>query len=141
LRSSLEVEYKFMTTKLFFKSYKGFTLIETLVALLIFGIAVAIMIPLFYEQRLKNNTSQIRTEAVAFSQEILDGLRQQDVANLPATGSQTRTKAVMGENYTATITYCEVPANCSDSSRQIKLQINRYGTIVYEMQTVFTRLQ
>lgn len=130
-----------MIIKLISKSYKGFTLIETLLALLIFGIAVSIMIPFFYEQKLKNNNSKIRTEAVAFSQEILDGLRQQDVANLPITGNQTRTKAVMGEDYTATITYCEVAANCSDSSRQIKLQIGHYGKTVYEVETVFTRLQ
>jgi type II secretory pathway pseudopilin PulG len=130
-----------MAIKISLSGDRGFTLMETLVALIIFITIVTLMIPVFLEQRMQVNSSRVKTEAVAFSQEILDELRQADIASLPSNGSTTRTRTVLGEPYNATITYCEDASKCSTNSRQIKVQVSHYAQTVYTVETVYTRFQ
>lgn len=67
----------------------GFSLVEALVALLIMTIVFSVAGPLFINQRLQNINSEIRTGAIALSQQILDALKQVDPSTIPKSGSVT----------------------------------------------------
>lgn len=159
LKFLVEAEYRFIKTKKLCPSEQGVTLIETLAALVIFLIILGFMIPIFTNQRLKTIQNEIQTGAVAVSQQILDLLRQSDIATLPNSGAtttlpvgtslpngSTTTTSIpqMGKTYSASIIYCpDAPTDiyCNSNARRIKVQVNYNGQTVYTVETVYTRLQ
>lgn len=82
----------------------GFTLIETLVALAIFGIvSMAITSLMLTNTRMISENAQ-SSEAVGYAQELLENLREVPAASLsPGTMSSTRTSS-RGTVYTVTWT-------------------------------------
>ena len=138
-----------MQTKASHHSEQGLTLIETVVALIIFLIFLGIIIPFFSNQRITTLKNEIDAGAIAVSQQVLDNLRQLDAASLPSTGTTTtlpsgESLAVvssMGRNYSARITYCAAAIYCTTNARHIKVQVKRHGKTVYTVETAYTRLQ
>lgn len=130
-------------------SDKGLTLVESVVSLLIFFVALAGIVPIFVNYSLAAINNEKRTAAIAISGQVLDELRQSDVAALPSTGtvsslpSGTSISAIthMGKTYNPTITYCQNTTYCDANSRHIKIEVSQNGRSVYEAETVFTRLQ
>lgn len=130
---------------------EGLTLVETLAALAIFLIVAGFMIPLFAKQNLDTIDNEIKTGAVAASQQILDRLRQIDTATLPNSGTFTTfpsgdslSSVVMNKTYSATVSYCPTTPTdpyCGDNARHIKVQVNYNGQNIYTVATVYTRLQ
>lgn len=144
-----------MKTKVFAGKDQGLSLVEALVGMTIFLIALAFMIPLLANNQINTINREIDTGAISVSQRILDELRQTDVLDLPSSGTLTTLPSgtdissitELGKTYSAKIIYCEVvsPAttntNCSTNARQIKLQVNYNGQTIYTVETVYTRLQ
>jgi len=156
LRYFKEAEFKFMT-KIFAGKDTGLTLVEALVAMTVFLITLAFMIPLLANNQFNIIREETRTGAISVSQRILDELRQTDIANLPSSGTMTELPSgtdisattndgktymtELGKTYSAKIIYCETSTNCSANARQIKLQVNYNGQTIYTVETVYTRLQ
>ena len=104
---------------------QGFSLIETVIALVTLGICLAYAMPLFLYAKINNSKSEIRTGALIVSQRIFDSIRSQKTSDLPfndgaaresssqnADGTNPRsindpllTKA-MGRQYVAKVIYC-----------------------------------
>lgn len=76
------IKYRFVD-----RAESGFTLIESLAALAIVTVIFSVAGPMFLNQRVQNINSDIRTGAIALSQQILDSLRQEDINKIPQTGS------------------------------------------------------
>lgn len=156
-----------MKTKVFAGKDSGLTLAEALVAMTIFLITLAFMIPLLANNQINTINREIRTGAISVSQRILDEFRQsidalpaEDWATkLPLSGTETKLPlpypsgtdissiTELGKTYSAKIIYCEVvsPATtnsiCDANTRQIKLQVNYNGQTIYTVETVYTKFQ
>jgi prepilin-type N-terminal cleavage/methylation domain-containing protein len=110
------------------KKYKldqGFSLIETVIALVTLGICLAYAMPLFLYAKINNSKSEIRTGALIVSQRVFDNIRSQKISDLPFNDGAARestsqntdltnprsindpllTKA-MGRPYVAKVIYC-----------------------------------
>ncbi len=66
-------------------SEKGFSLIETMIALTTLGVCLAYAMPLFLYAKINNSKSEIRTGALIVSQRIFDNIRSQPMSSLPMT--------------------------------------------------------
>ncbi len=167
MRYFKEAESKSMKTKVFAGKNQGLSLVEALVGMTIFLIALGFMIPLLANNQLDVINREIDTGAISVSQRILDELRQsldelpaEDWATkLPLSGTKTKLPlpypdgtdissiTELGKKYSANIIYCEVvsPAttnlNCDANTRQIKLQVNYNGQTIYTVETVYTKFQ
>jgi Tfp pilus assembly protein PilV len=135
----------------------GLTLVETMVALLIFLATLAGVIPVYMSYRLQTLKNPVRTGAVAVSQKIMDELRQSEIDKLPSSGveeitSSTGTKLTnidaYDKKFNAKIYYCEKPAAalCDVKSRHIRVAVFQSfsnGTVgeqpVYEVSSIFTK--
>ncbi|NCJ05285.1 hypothetical protein GS597_01885 [Synechococcales cyanobacterium C] len=144
---------------------QGLTLIETLVATLVFVTVLLSLVPIFTGYQVRILRNEIQGEAMTLAQEILDTVRRQRVQDpsnpgnsLPKTGTfdQLPTGESLtdlerqGRQYQATITYCDLPADmppdtqqnfCNDFTRHLKVQVFHDGQRVYEVETVYTDLQ
>lgn len=63
----------------------GFSLIETVIALVTLGICLAYAMPLFLYAKINNSKSEIRTGALIAAQRVFDNIRSQSFSNLPQT--------------------------------------------------------
>lgn len=124
-------------------SEQGLTLVESVVSLLIFFVALAGVVPIFLNYTISTINNEKRTAAIAVSQQVLDGLRQVDVATLPDTNTPITLSNVsyMGKTYTPTVTYCQNEQYCDTNSRHILLQVSHNGNQVYQAETVFTKFE
>ncbi len=121
---------------------KGFTLVEMLLALLIFGIVATSAAPAFISHLRYNTEAERRIGALTAAQRILDDRRVQDPTDLPSSGTVTITNLVgLSNSYSAEITYCEKAQYCSSASRHMLLQVFHEGNKIYETETVFTQLK
>jgi len=65
---------------------RGLTLVETLVALALIGVAIGAILPAFTVQLGSNTRNEERSEAVAAAEILLEELRGEDLSTLPTTG-------------------------------------------------------
>jgi type II secretory pathway pseudopilin PulG len=121
----------------------GLTIIEALVALSIMGIALAFLAPSFVGYSKVNTDSEIRGEAVAAAQQVLDTLRRKDFNTWPTSGTAENFNA-SSRTYSSKITYCTPIATPSSScystasTRHVKVEVTYNEKIVYQVETVFT---
>ena len=64
----------------------GFSLIEATTALVIISVTFGFALPIFISQRVQNINSEIRTGAIAISQQILDAMRTENLSQLHSAG-------------------------------------------------------
>jgi type II secretory pathway pseudopilin PulG len=129
----------------------GLSLLETMVALVIFGAIVSAMMPLFVTFRLSNLRNDIRLGAIAVSQRVLDELRQEKISILPSSGKKeelpsgesTRSMAYKGTQYRVEIEYCNPSNNCDATTRHIKVSTFHLNSTqpVFEVETIYTQLK
>ncbi len=120
----------------------GLTLVESVVSLLIFFIALAGIVPIFVNYTVATINNEKRTAGIAVSQQVLDEIRQSDAASLPNSGTQTLTQVThLGKPYIPKVTYCQDASYCDANSRHIKIEVNQDGRSVYEAETVFTKFE
>ena len=127
---------------------QGLTLIEAVVSLLMFLVALGGIVPLFMTYTVSAFNNKIQTGAIAISQELLDQLRQVDVTDLPLSGAKTELPSgdpipneYLGREYNPRIIYCENDTFCDSNSRHIKVEVNYNGNTIYEAETIYTRLE
>lgn len=121
---------------------KGTTLVEALVAMLILGIAAAAILPAFVTQMDASNISEERTTAVAASQQVLETHRLTDPSTMPTSGSSSPQMVVVGPHAFSVITrYCVTSAYCDTTSRHVVVEVWSDGVMVYDVETVYTKLE
>lgn len=121
----------------------GFTLIETLVAMLILGIGFTLVSSALFGNLSINTKSDNSTQASAVALQQLDRLRRLDPAStaFPSQGKQNLTvQDANGKSWPVVITYCFQPALCSNSSRNVLIEIMDGQKVAYSTETVYTQL-
>jgi prepilin-type N-terminal cleavage/methylation domain-containing protein len=120
---------------------KGFTLLEALIALGILGVTLVALIPAFQMLMDANSLSEERSNALAAAQEVVEGLRHEDPASLPSSGSSAvQAISVGAHEYEVVTHYCQDTTYCGSDSRHIVVEVSFAGKDVYAIETVFTRL-
>jgi prepilin-type N-terminal cleavage/methylation domain-containing protein len=120
---------------------KGFTLIESLVALAILGITLAALVPAFQSFLDANSVSEQRSNALAAGQQAMEALRHVDPASLPTSGSSSPQIVTVGEHeFEVVTTYCLDSSYCGTGTRHITMDVAFAGKDIYTLETVFTRL-
>ncbi|MFN8391684.1 MAG: type II secretion system protein [Bdellovibrionota bacterium] len=125
------------------RNARGFTLLEVMIALMVFSIVMGGMVPAFVAQLRQNTLGEIRTESIAAGQIILDQLRFLDPTTLPRTGSDAARNVVVGtRTYSVVISYCENSSFCSTANnRHLTARVSYNNVQYFETQTVFTQLR
>jgi type II secretory pathway pseudopilin PulG len=135
-----------MTISLKHKHIEGFTLLEAMVALIMFAAALGGLVPLIMISRTMALQSDSRIGAIAVAQQVMDSLRQIDATCIPSsgtditqlpdrscptppasTGSSIASLPYKGKIYSATVTYCETATYCDSTTRHIKVKIYQDG--------------
>lgn len=137
----------------------GFTLIESMAAMVIMGVILAYSMPIYMFTRIKIETSQRRLEALVLTQRIITNLEQSRISDLPTDGSATvvdpsSTSAVSSSpptvtsllkvgsrTYDATIDYCfpiTGGSGCRADYRELKINITHKGNFVYGQQVAIS---
>ena len=126
-----------------YKREKGFTLIETIVALGVFGVASAAIANGFIMQMRTNNQNTQRGESIAAAQFVLDQQRVIDPISMPASGTSAPQNVTVGSHtYSVTITYCAVPAYCvSPNVRHLRVNVSYQTVLRYSVDTVYAQLR
>jgi len=121
---------------------RGFTLIESLLAIAILGIALAGIMPAFLTFLDANTLSEERSDAVAAAQFVMERMRQQNPGTMPTTGASALELIAVGEReFEVQGFYCTDNAYCNTDSRHVVLEVNYGGQSVYSLETVFTKLR
>lgn len=120
----------------------GITLIETIVALAVIGIALAAIVPAFTNYARVNNNSDLRTGAITAGQQVMESLRQRTFANWPENGT-TETIDAGSRNYQVTINFCLAGAGgclSEGQMRHIRLEVRNGDKVYYELETIYTAI-
>jgi len=121
---------------------KGFSLIESLAALAILGIALAGIVPSLMTYIDTNTLTEERSDAVAVGQQAMEALRQVNPETMPMAGTDQPTLIAIGpREYEVQRLYCSKPQYCGDASRHVVLEVRYGGETIYSLETVFTRLR
>ena len=121
---------------------KGFTLIELMVALALFGVAVLSMARVFANNISQNTRNERITEAIEVGTRFLDELRVQDPTTMPTSGATSVESYTIGSRqYDVTATYCGTGATCTTNLRQIHIDVKHKSILYYSVDTIFTQLR
>ena len=123
-------------------SERGFSLVESVVALAILGIVLLGIVPTFKVMMDANTLSEERSNAVEAAQQVLEALRQQSPSSLPTSGTSGIQIVQAGQHEYEVIThYCMESSYCTADMRHIVLEVMFAGKKIYIVETVYTRLQ
>lgn len=122
---------------------KGFSLLEVMVALGIFGITMAYMGESLSRQVIASKDSDARAAAAMAVQQYFDEVRSADPSTLPGSGSGTPVRFTIGGNsLTLTPSFCENITYCSTANvRHIVARVTKNGREIFEAETIFTQLR
>ncbi len=124
------------------KGASGFTLLEVMVSMLLFLIVSATMASTFVSHLKRNTDTEVRSGAAALAQRRLDELRLVDPPTMPASGTTSSNQSAGGRNYVVQTSYCENLSLCSSSNnRHLAIRVLYAGGIVFQTETVYTRLR
>ena len=120
----------------------GIGLVETIVTIALLGIVLGAIAPIFTNYAQLNRKSQYRTEAISAAQQVTDGLRRKNFADWPATGS-SQPVTVSGSTYQVKVSYCTgtLEALCTNGANHTRVEVSRYGTVYYSVETVYTKFE
>jgi prepilin-type N-terminal cleavage/methylation domain-containing protein len=121
---------------------RGFTLIEVLVSLGLFSIITAGVTSTFINHLQYNSVAGYRTGAINAAQQQLDNLRKDDPVTMPTTGVTTATTTIGGRAFSVVTRYCSNATYCASASqRHLKVEVSYRGTLLYAVETVYTKLR
>ncbi|MBX7138176.1 MAG: type II secretion system GspH family protein [Oligoflexia bacterium] len=122
----------------------GFTLIEVMVALSIFGIVAAGVAPAFTNFIRFSNDSQLKTQGMQAAEQKLDQLRYVDPASLPNSAASPTDEiiTVSSRNFNIHTVFCSQASYCvGGRTRHVVVTASYSGQEVFELETVFTTLR
>lgn len=120
----------------------GFTLVEALFAMAILGVALASILPSFLTYLDTNSLSEERSDAVAAAQLVMEELRRTDPATMPTSGSSAvRLVPVGSREFEVVTTYCQDTSLCGAQRRHVSVEVSFGGNAIYDVDSVFARLQ
>jgi type II secretory pathway pseudopilin PulG len=135
---------------------QGFTLTESLVAMIFLTITLAVMLPAFMNYSLENTNKRILSGAIALSQNTLDNLRRSRITTVPL-GNTVTTQTYSGYTYrvnqyvcleltnaNATTPTCTTTSSNPPPSRDILIRIKKGNAPydqIYQVETVFSSLR
>ncbi len=123
-------------------SERGTTFVEALFAISILAIAVTTLLGAFVTLVQTTTFTEERSKAIPASQQILESLRLQDPGSMPMSGSSAvQTVAVGSDEFQVVVHYCRNSAYCTATSRHLTVDVYFGGVKVYDVETVFTRLE
>jgi prepilin-type N-terminal cleavage/methylation domain-containing protein len=123
---------------------KGFSLIETMIALTTLGVCLAYAMPVFLYAKINNSKSEIRTGALIVAQRVFDDIRARPISGLPTNPLTPEIKEKSSSLLTDRLI---VTAMGRDKYRKFKVEIffNYNGTPadeqkskVYDLEGTFT---
>jgi type II secretory pathway pseudopilin PulG len=121
---------------------KGFTVLEALLAMFLLGVVLTGLVPGFLTFLDTNTMSEENSDAVAAAQLVLERLRLQDPGALPSSGSTgPEIVNVGGREFEVLNHYCTVADFCGTDSRHIRVEVTYGGETLFEIESVYTRLQ
>ncbi len=122
---------------------RGFTIIEVMVALGMFGVVSAMMATTMVQLQRTNYENEIRSGSYAAAQLVLDDLRSQNISTLPTSGNgPVQNVVIAGRTYAVTPTYCLTVSECSSVNiRGIRVSVSHKNQVKYLVNTVYARLQ
>jgi len=123
-------------------SERGLTLVETLFAVAILGFAVSGIMGAFMTLVDASSNSEERSMAIPASQQVLEALRLEDPEAMPSSGSLSpQTITVGSQQFQAIVSFCVNNIYCTTTSRHVTVDLFVDGMKVYDVETVFTKLE
>ncbi|MBL7661613.1 type II secretion system protein [bacterium] len=123
------------------RNSSGFTLIETMIALSLFGFVIVPIMQSAVQYLRYNTEAEWRTEALQVAQRKLEELREVDPTTLPSSGSQTSSMTAGTRSYSVVTAYCNNSSYCTTNSRHIKVTVSYKSKARASMETVYTALK
>jgi prepilin-type N-terminal cleavage/methylation domain-containing protein len=121
---------------------RGFSLIESLIGLALLAVVLVSLLPAFLTLMDANTFSEEHSAALAAGQRVMERLRLTDPGSLPSTGSSAvQVVVVDGREFEVLAHYCRVAEYCSGETRHVTVVIRYGGHEVYDVDTVYTRMQ
>jgi hypothetical protein len=100
------------------------------------------LLPAFLTLMDANTFSEEHSAALAAGQRAMERLRLTDPGSLPTAGSSAvQVIVVDGREFEVVTHYCRVAEYCSSSTRHVSVEIRYGGRKVYDVDTVYTRMQ
>lgn len=124
------------------RSNKGFSLLEVLLSMSLFGIAGITMAQAFSHQLAFNTNSEIRSGAIMAAQQVLDDYRMEDPNALPLSGSEAQNITIGSKTYNTMTYFCETAAYCASASvRQLRTEVRYNSRVYYNIETIYAQLR
>lgn len=122
---------------------RGFSILEVLVSLSLFGIFAGAMLPSFANYMKRIHETAAKTEAIAVAARKFDELREQGPDAMPAQGTFGPESLSRGRRtFQVYTTYCAIAAFCpSTRTRHIRVDVRYRGRSIYSADSVYTRLR
>ena len=122
---------------------RGTTLVEALFAIAILGFAVSGIMGGLMTLVDASGNSEDRSMAIPASQQVLEALRLQDPElDMPDSGSDPpQTITVGSQQFQAIVHYCLNQTYCTTTSKHVTVDLYVDGMKVYDVETVFTKLE
>ncbi len=121
---------------------RGISLVESLVALALVGVAAIAIISGFMTLAYSNTRSGERTGAISAAETELEELRLQDPELMATSGSSTPKMIPVGDRQYEVVThYCETTELCFDTTRELRVEVKLDGQPIYDVTTVYTQLR
>jgi prepilin-type N-terminal cleavage/methylation domain-containing protein len=122
---------------------QGFTIVEVMVSLGIFGIVSAMMATSMVQMLRTNYDNEVRSGAYSAAQLVLDDFRSQNISLLPTSGNGTiQNITISGKTFNVTPTFCITASDCATANiRGIRVSVSHKSQVRYVVDTVYARLQ
>ena len=126
-----------------YSTESGFTVLEVIVALALFGVVLSSTGAAFLKMAQYNSAMEVRSSAIGAAQQVLDSMRQLDPSTMPTSGTDAPIPiAVDKRTFNVTVTYCNNASHCADSgSRMLTVEVFYNNIVVFNVDTVYTKLR
>ena len=138
---------------------QGFSIIEMLVALVILGVALTSILPVFINYANINRRTAVRAEAISVAEQVMDELRQRNFAQWDAYRESVKASGIQiatvkdndnsdgGRTYIPMVSWCDKDlkltlckgdnADKDNQQRHVQVTVNFNGQAQYSVTTVY----
>ena len=121
---------------------RGFTLIESLVALAILSMVVVGVMGSFSVQIVANTASEQRMEATNAAEQVIEFLRLDDPELMPNSGTVgPQLVTLNNRGYEVYTKFCTRAEYCNATARHLLVEVFLDGRRVYDVETIFTQMR